>query len=106
VHNFERQDLEAAAVRPLCAASLGLFYLPIRAADGTFQLRLVSDPIAGSPASTLQLDAGDMIIALDGLPFRNANDVLNHFDRTTVDYIDSATKTRRKGIIDLPSQNP
>ena len=74
--------------------------------DGTFGLRLTRAPLPGSPASQLPLDAGDIIVALDGQRLMNPNDAANHFDQTTVDYVDSGTNTQRSGSITLPSQNP
>jgi hypothetical protein len=46
------------------------------------------------------------MIALDGQRLINPNDVANHFDQTTVDYVVSSTNTQQSGSITLPSQNP
>ena len=43
-----------------------------------------------------------MIYALDGLAFTNPGDVLNHFDQTTVDYIDGSTKIPTRATAMLP----
>jgi S1-C subfamily serine protease len=92
--------------RPQLARNLGIFYVPIRFGDGTLGLRLTRAPLPGSPASQMPLDAGDIIFALDGQQLTNPGDVANHFDQTTVDFIDSGTNTRQNGSINLPSQNP
>jgi S1-C subfamily serine protease len=84
------------------AANLGIAYLPIPYHNGTFGLRLIAPPAAGSPASLLRLNPGDIVFALDGLAFTNPNDVLNHFDQTIVDYVDAMTNTTRRGNIILP----
>ncbi len=90
----------------LVAANLGVVYVPIRFGDGTVGLKLTRAPLPGSPASQLPLDAGDIIFALDGQRFTNPGDVANHFDQTTVDFIDAGTNTQQNGSITLPSQGP
>jgi membrane-associated protease RseP (regulator of RpoE activity) len=90
---------------PQLARNLWILYLPIRFGDGTLGLKLTRAPLPGSPASQLPLDAGDVIFALDGQRFANPNDVANHFDQTTLDFIDSGTNTQQRGNINLPSQN-
>jgi S1-C subfamily serine protease len=103
---FGQAGADPAGPQPLFARNLGIYYRPIRYADGTMGLNLTADPIPGSPASGLPLDAGDVIFALDDQRLTNPNDVANHFDQTTVDYVDSGTNTRQRGTIILPSQNP
>jgi len=88
---------------PWFARNLGISYVPVARGNGTFGLRLTAAPMPGSPASQLPLDAGDVILALDGQQFRNANDVANHVDQTTVDFFDAATNTVQRGNIILPS---
>ena len=47
------------------------------------------------------LEAGDIILALDGTPFRTDQDVLNHVDRTTVTLIDVRTNMRQEGVVEI-----
>jgi hypothetical protein len=88
------------------AQNLGVQFIPIRYNDGTLGLRLASSPVPGSPASQLPLDVGDTIFALDGQRFNNLNDVANHFDQTTLEYVDWGTSTLQSGSINLPSRKP
>ena len=83
------------------ARNLGIAYVPVPRGNGTFGLRLTAPPQAGSPASRLPLNAGDVIWALDGQPFTNGNDVANHHDQTTVDFFDAATNSLQRGTIVL-----
>lgn len=101
-----RPAFEQGGPRPQLARNLGIFFVPIRLGDGTLGLRLTRAPLPGSPASQLPLDAGDIILALDGQRFANPSDVANHFDQTTVDFLDAGTNTLQNGTINLPSQTP
>jgi S1-C subfamily serine protease len=84
------------------APNLGIRYIPVPYHNGTFGLRLIAPPAPGSPASHLRLNSGDIIYALDGLAISSPHDVRNHFDQTTVDYVDARTNTTRRGHIMLP----
>ena len=53
--------------------------------------RLTQDPTPGSPAAQLQLEPGDTIFELDGIRFRQHQDVLNHTAWTTMRFINVRT---------------
>jgi hypothetical protein len=84
------------------ARNLGIYYQPDRFNDGTFGARITRPPDAGTPAAQLGFEIGDIITALDGQPFRTPEDVLNHTQETTVDFIDTRTKERRRATVILP----
>jgi S1-C subfamily serine protease len=88
------------------AENLGVVYVPVNYNDGTFGLKLVRGPLPNSPAAQLPLDTDDVIYMLDGAPFRTSDDIKNHFDQTTINYIDASTKTQQSGTITLPSRTP
>ncbi len=93
-----------ATPQPLFAANLGVFYVPVRYGDGTFGLSVSQTPQPGTPAAQLQLDPGDVIFALDNQRFTSGTDVANHYNQTSVDYVDSATNTRMRGVVMLGPQ--
>ncbi len=95
-----------ADVRPSIAENLGIIYVPVNNGNGTFGLRLVRPPLANSPGAQLGLDTNDVVYMLDGQPFTNPFDVKNHYNQTTVNYIDVSTNTTQSGTITLPAQNP
>lgn len=70
---------------------LGVRYVPVARGDGTYGVQLTTAPAAGSPLAAAGFEPGDMILALDGLPIRSADDVESHTDDTTVDYVDVRT---------------
>jgi hypothetical protein len=84
------------------AANLGVHYRPLRQADGTFWVMITQPPVANSPAALLQFEKGDIITALDNETFRAPQDVLNHNQQTTVDFIDVRTKERRRAEVFIP----
>ncbi len=61
-------------------------------------------PRAGSPLAPLQLDPGDMIVALDGQPFHSPVDLRQHVGVTTVEFINIRTGQRQTGTIRLPDK--
>ena len=91
-----------AGPQPFYATNLGIYYLPVPYDDGTFGLRLTSEPVPGKPASTLPLDTDDVVFLLNDQRFKNSDDLLNHFGQTTGGYIDSSTKSTQSGTITLP----
>jgi hypothetical protein len=91
-----------ATPEPLYAANLGIYYQPVPYDNGTFGARLTSAPVPGKPASTLPLDADDVVFLLNDQRFTNPDDLHNHFGQTTVGYIDSSTKSTQSGTITLP----
>ena len=86
---------------PQFVPSLGITYEPVVNADGTFAVRVSRPPVPGSPAEQLGLKPGDVIIALDGVPFRTPADVVNHTQQTTIDFIDVRTGQRRSAVFTL-----
>jgi hypothetical protein len=102
----DQPAIPQALPKPVLARNLGVYYLPVRYSDGTFGLKLSATPLAGSPASQLPLDTGDVIFGLDGGRFKDPGDVASHFDQTTIEYIDKSTNTRQTGTVNLPPQNP
>ena len=45
-----------------------------------------------------------MIVRLDGQPIKKAEDVLTHFDQTTVDFINIRTGKLERRVVQLPGQ--
>jgi len=88
--------------RDVLANNLGIYYTPIRQADGSFHLRITRPPAADSPAAQLGFEVNDVITALDDQPFRTPQNVLEHSKETTVDFIDCRTKEARRGTLQLP----
>ena len=63
-------------------------FVPVGSAAGAQSSQ--SDPGSGR-AAHLQLEPGDTIYNLDGLPIRHVVDVMNHHDRTDVSLINVRT---------------
>jgi PDZ domain len=84
------------------APNLGLAYVRIPYADGTFGARVIRDPDPNSPAAQLGFEPGDVLFALDGQRFRTHQDVLNHTGQTTVEFINVRTKAAQNGTLTLP----
>jgi hypothetical protein len=74
------------------ASNLGIEYERVPFDNGTFGARLTSPPNAGSPAAELQLEVGDVVFELDGQRFTTEQDVLGHFDQTSVRIINVRDK--------------
>jgi hypothetical protein len=94
-----RRPVEGAPPRSrrrgeLFASNLGIFYTRLSYSDGTFGARLTRPPAAGSPASRTGLEPGDVIVALDGTPFRDPEDFLGHTGRVRMTLIDGRTGHR------------
>ena len=70
------------------APNLGVFYTAVPYSDGTFGARLTKPPITGSPAFFSGLETGDVVLTLDGAPFRVPADVVNHAALTLMRLID------------------
>ena len=84
------------------AQNLGVYYQPVRNNDGTFWVRITQPPAPNSPAAKLEFEPGDIITALDDQTFRTPQDVLNHTQQTTIDFIDVRTKERRRANVFIP----
>ena len=86
------------------AANLGIFYQPVPYGNGTFGVRLTRPPQVNSPAASLQLEPGDTIISLDNMSFQVENDVLGHFDQTSMVFINVRTGQPQAANLMLPPQ--
>ena len=84
------------------AGNLGITYEKVAYADGTFGARLVADPLPGTPAAQLQLEPGDTIFDLDGMRFRDTNDVLIHREWTTMWFINVRTNASQFAKVYIP----
>ena len=87
------------------AANLGIHY-QLTLHQGAFGVRLSRTASPGTPAGTLRLERGDMIIRLDGQPIRTPEDVLSHFAQTSVEFIDIRTGQGRMAYVQLPASAP
>jgi S1-C subfamily serine protease len=90
-----------ATANDLFAANLGIFYqlVPYK---GAFAARLTRYPVAGSPASQLQLEPGDMIVSLDGRAIHDASDVHSHVSRTDFVFVNVRTGLPQSGAVFIP----
>ncbi len=88
------------------AGNLGIHYERLPNNDGTFAARIARPPEPASPAALGGLEAGDIILMLDGMPFRTEEDVLHHVDRTTVTLIDVRTNAQQEAVIQIPPPPP
>jgi S1-C subfamily serine protease len=66
--------------------------------------KLTRPPEPNSPAAQLELEPGDIIVRLDGMQLNNPNDVLNHFDQTSMVFINVRTGQPQTADVVLPSQ--
>jgi hypothetical protein len=90
-----------ATANDLFAANLGIFYqlVPYKGASAA---RLTRYPVAGSPASQLQLEPGDMIVSLGGKAIQDASDVLSHVSRTDFVFVNVRTGLPQSGAVFIP----
>jgi hypothetical protein len=100
IENGARQ--EPAPPPEFFAGNLGVFYVPIPMPDGTSALRVSRPPAPDSPGGRGGLEMGDVVLLLDGMPFRNEQDVMSHTARTTIAVIDVKTGQRQDGVLELP----
>jgi len=93
------------AQREFFAPNIGIRFrlVPVGGAAGG---RLTQDPVPGSGAAQLRLEPGDIIYNLDGLPIREAVDVMNHHGRTDVSFINVRTGGAQSGVMMLPPHTP
>jgi hypothetical protein len=97
--------IRAIVRREFFAPNIGIRFqmVPVGGAAGA---RLTQDPIPGGGASQLQVEPGDTIYNLDGLPIREAVDVMNHHGRTEVSFINIRTGRPQAGVMNLPPFTP
>jgi hypothetical protein len=93
------------AQREFFAPNIGIRFrmVPVGGASGA---RLTQDPQPGGGAAQLRLEPGDTIYNLDGLPIREAVDVMNHHGRTGVSFINIRTGQPQAGVMRLPDYTP
>jgi membrane-associated protease RseP (regulator of RpoE activity) len=89
-------QVQAAPIPAFPGGPQGAIYSPRLGASYTlvpygqgYAARIAAPPGFGSPLAQpqIQLEAGDTITALDGLPIRSTADVENHYDQTSVTFI-------------------
>lgn len=83
------------------AANFGINYQVVPMGD-RLGARLTRPPAPGSPAAAIQLEPGDLIYEIDGLPIRHFVDVLNHNSRTSVSFVNIRTSRPETRTTDLP----
>ena len=88
----------------LFAANLGIHYQLMALDGGTFGARLSRTATGDVPAAACGLELGDMIVRLDDQPIKKPEDVLAHFDQTTVDFINIRTGNLERRVVQLPGQ--
>jgi hypothetical protein len=88
------------------AANLGMHYQLIEVGDGVFGARLSRTASGGTPAGSLRLELGDMVMRLDGQPIHGTEDVLNHVAATSVDFINICTGKAQIAYVQLPENVP
>ena len=88
----------------LFAANFGMHYQLMPLDGEAFGARLSRTATGNVPAAACGLELGDMIMRLDDQPIKKAEDVLAHFDRTTVDFINIRTGNLERRIVQLPGQ--
>ena len=91
--------------RDYFAPNIGIAFRLVRV-GGAAGARLTRVPEPGSGAAQLQLEPGDTIYNLDGLPIREAVDVMNHHGRTDVSFINIRTGQPQAGVMILPPYTP
>jgi hypothetical protein len=87
--------------REYFAPNIGIFFRMVRVGGAAGAL-LTRYPAPGSGAAQLQLEPGDTIYNLDGLPIREAVDVMKHYSRTDVSFINVRTGRPQAGVMILP----
>jgi hypothetical protein len=69
-----------------------------------YGLKLTRPPLSGSPLLPRQLEPGDMIIEMDGLPLRHPVDVLSHVGATPSVFINTRNDQKTPMQLQLPNQ--
>jgi hypothetical protein len=86
------------------AGNLGVYYelKPYHSALGA---RLTRPSVPGSPAASIGLEPGDLIVSLDDIPFREPIDLQLHYARTKVVFINIRTGQPQTAELDLGPRN-
>ena len=84
------------------AGNLGITYEQIQYDNGTFGARLTKEPMPGSPAAQLQLEPGDTVFELDGMRFRQHQDVLSHTAWTKIRFVSVRTNCVQGARVYIP----
>lgn len=84
------------------APNLGINYNLVKK-DSTTGAYVIATPRSGTPAATIGIEAGDIIVALDNLPFQRPEDLREHVDRTTITLIDVRDGETRELVAHLPA---
>jgi hypothetical protein len=84
------------------AANLGIHYQLIPLRGDSFGVRLSRTALGNTPGAAMRLERGDMIVRLDGQPIRSPDDVLSHFDQTSVEFVNIRTGRIETRIVQLP----
>ena len=84
------------------APNLGVTYQLVKR-ESTVGAYIVKSPRSGTPASTIGIEAGDIIVALDHLPFQRPEDLREHVDRTIVTLVDVRDGQMRELVAHLPA---
>ena len=82
------------------AGNLGVYY-ELKAFQGAFGARLTRPAVPGSPAATIGLEPGDMIVTLDDVPLREPTDLQLHYARTKLVFINIRTGQPQTAELDL-----
>jgi hypothetical protein len=86
------------------AGNLGVYY-DLRPYESALGARLTRPSVPGSPAASIGLEPGDMIVSLDDLPFREPIDLQLHYDRTKLVFINVRTGQPQAAELDLGPRN-
>jgi S1-C subfamily serine protease len=86
------------------AENLGIHYQLIGLGGDAFGARLSRTASARTPAGTLRLERGDMIVRLNGQEIRDNEDVVNHIAQTSVEFINIRNGKHQQGFVRLPGE--
>ena len=76
-------------------------YFELKPYQSAMGARLTRTSVPGSPAASIGLETGDMIISLDEIPLREPIDLQFHYGRTTVVFINIRTGQPQTAELDL-----
>ena len=84
------------------AAPFGMHYQLIPNGDDTYGARLSRNASPGTPVGRIGLERGDMLLRIDGQVIRKPEDILAHYGRTTLEFINIRTGQTATEVIQLP----